>query len=139
MPRRGPLGRAGGRRGDERCAERGGGEDAEQGHLTSLTPPAAFIVACARVIWGDAAGEARVGRGLTLGRLVPILGVGAQVRLLPMPTRSPITVAIARFEDLLALGLRALLAEDASVTVVAQDIAYDRIPVVLRAHPPARR
>jgi len=50
-----------------------------------------------------------------------------------MPARSPITVAIARFEDLLALGLRALLAEDSSVTVVAQDIAYDRIPVVLRA------
>ena len=50
-----------------------------------------------------------------------------------MPTRSPITVAIARFEDLLALGLRTLLAEDASVTVVAEDIAYDRIPVVLRA------
>jgi DNA-binding NarL/FixJ family response regulator len=53
-----------------------------------------------------------------------------------MHARSPITVAIARFEDLLALGLQALLADDPSVSVVAQDIAYDRIPVVLRAHRP---
>jgi DNA-binding NarL/FixJ family response regulator len=53
-----------------------------------------------------------------------------------MGASAPITVAIARFEDLLALGLRALLADDASVTIVAQDIAYDRIPVVLRAHRP---
>ena len=53
-----------------------------------------------------------------------------------MHARSPITVAIALFEDLLALGLRALLADDPSVSVVAQDIAYDRIPVVLRAHRP---
>jgi DNA-binding NarL/FixJ family response regulator len=53
-----------------------------------------------------------------------------------MHPRSPITVAIARFEDLLALGLRALLADDLSVSVVAQDIAYDRIGVVLRAHHP---
>jgi DNA-binding NarL/FixJ family response regulator len=50
-----------------------------------------------------------------------------------MHARSPITVAIARFEDLLGLGLRALLADDPSVAIVAQDIAYDRIPVVLRA------
>ena len=50
-----------------------------------------------------------------------------------MGAGTPITVAIARFEDLLALGLRALLADDASVAIVAQDIAYDRIPVVLRA------
>jgi DNA-binding NarL/FixJ family response regulator len=53
-----------------------------------------------------------------------------------MPARSPITVAIARFEDLLALGLRALLADDPSVSVVARDIAPERIDVVLRAHRP---
>jgi DNA-binding NarL/FixJ family response regulator len=53
-----------------------------------------------------------------------------------MDARSPITVAIARFEDLFALGLRALLADDPSVSVVAQDIAYDRVSVVLRAHRP---
>lgn len=54
-----------------------------------------------------------------------------------MPARSPITVAIARLDDLLALGLRALLADDPSVSVVAQDIAYDRLSVVLRAHRPS--
>jgi DNA-binding NarL/FixJ family response regulator len=53
-----------------------------------------------------------------------------------MHAQSPITVAIARFEDLLALGLRALFADDPSVAVVAQDIAYERVPVVLRAHRP---
>ena len=54
----------------------------------------------------------------------------------PMDERSPITVAIARFDDLFALGLHTLLADDPNVTVVARDIAYDRIPVVLRAHRP---
>jgi DNA-binding NarL/FixJ family response regulator len=53
-----------------------------------------------------------------------------------MHARSPITVAIARFDDLLALGLRTLLADDPSVSVVAHDIAYDRLSVVLRAHRP---
>jgi len=53
-----------------------------------------------------------------------------------MNARPPITVAIARFEDLLALGLRTLLAGDSSVFVVAQDIAHERVPVLLRAHRP---
>jgi len=53
-----------------------------------------------------------------------------------MNARPPITVAIARFEDLLALGLRTLLAGDSSVSVVAQDIAHERVPVLLRAHRP---
>ena len=49
----------------------------------------------------------------------------------------PITVAIAHFEDLIALGLRAVLAEDPSVAIVAQDITYARIPATLRAHRPS--
>ena len=53
-----------------------------------------------------------------------------------MPARSSITVAIARLDDLLALGLRALLTDDPSVSVVAQDVAHDRLSVVLRAHRP---
>ena len=53
-----------------------------------------------------------------------------------MDTPSPITVAIARFEDLLALGLRAVLADDPNLSVIAQDIEYDRIPVMLQAHRP---
>ena len=39
-----------------------------------------------------------------------------------MDARSPITVAVARFEDLIALGLKALLADDPSVAVVAHDV-----------------
>jgi DNA-binding NarL/FixJ family response regulator len=53
-----------------------------------------------------------------------------------MTPRSPITVAIARFEDLLALGLRTLLESDPSVEIVAHDIAPDRLAVVLRAKCP---
>lgn len=53
-----------------------------------------------------------------------------------MPPRSPITVAITRFEDLFALGLRTLLENDPSVRVVAHDIAHERIGVLLRAHRP---
>ena len=54
-----------------------------------------------------------------------------------MATLAPITVAIARFEDLVALGLRTLLDAEPSVAVVADGIAHDRIGVVLRAHRPA--
>jgi DNA-binding NarL/FixJ family response regulator len=53
-----------------------------------------------------------------------------------MDSRSPITVAITRFEDLLALGLQAALASDPSMSVVAQDVVPQRIGVVLRAHRP---
>jgi DNA-binding NarL/FixJ family response regulator len=48
-----------------------------------------------------------------------------------------ITVAIAQFEDLLALGLRAVLADDPSVSVVADGVTYARIPATLRAHRPS--
>ena len=53
-----------------------------------------------------------------------------------MDAHSPITVAITRFPDLLALGLRAALADDPSVSVVAHDIELSRIGVVLQAHRP---
>jgi DNA-binding NarL/FixJ family response regulator len=53
-----------------------------------------------------------------------------------MDSRTPITVAIARFDDLVALGLRALLADEASVSIVAYDVAHERLPVVLRTHAP---
>lgn len=54
----------------------------------------------------------------------------------PMSARPPTTVAITRFEDLLALGLRTLFADDPSVCVVAHDIAHERVGVLLRAHHP---
>ena len=54
-----------------------------------------------------------------------------------MDSRAPITVAIARLDDLIALGVRFLLEAHASVSIVADDIAYDRLSVVLRTHRPA--
>ncbi|HYI35578.1 MAG TPA: response regulator transcription factor [Thermoleophilaceae bacterium] len=53
-----------------------------------------------------------------------------------MPPSSSITVAIARFDDLLALGLRALLADDPALSVVAEDVGYDRLSQTLRARCP---
>jgi DNA-binding NarL/FixJ family response regulator len=53
-----------------------------------------------------------------------------------MNASTPITVAIARFEDLLALGLRSLLADDPNVAIVVEDIAYDRLSVVVQARDP---
>jgi DNA-binding NarL/FixJ family response regulator len=53
-----------------------------------------------------------------------------------MDSRQPITVAIARFDDLVALGLRALLADEPSVAVVAHDIPHERLDVVLRTRRP---
>ncbi len=53
-----------------------------------------------------------------------------------MDAHPPTTVAIARFCDLLGLGLQAALADDPSVSVVARDIEYSRLGVVLQAHRP---
>jgi len=47
-----------------------------------------------------------------------------------------ITLAVAHLEDLLARGLRMVIDSDASLEVVAEDIAPNRIDVVLRAHHP---
>jgi len=54
-----------------------------------------------------------------------------------MPARPTITVAIARFEDLLTRGLLAVLGDDPAISIVALDLAYPRIPATLRAHRPA--
>jgi DNA-binding NarL/FixJ family response regulator len=54
-----------------------------------------------------------------------------------MTSRAPITVAIAHLDDLIALALRFLLEADPSVSILAEDIAYDRLPVVLRTRRPA--
>ena len=53
-----------------------------------------------------------------------------------MPPSSPITVVLARFDDLLARGLQELIEGDASLAIVARDVEHRRIPVVLRAHRP---
>jgi DNA-binding NarL/FixJ family response regulator len=53
-----------------------------------------------------------------------------------MPQKTAIAVVIARFDDLLASGLRELIESDTSLAIVAADVEQRRIPVVLRAHRP---
>lgn len=49
-----------------------------------------------------------------------------------MLSSTPITVAIGRFEDLLARGLRALVEDDPSLALVADGIAPERLDAALR-------
>jgi DNA-binding NarL/FixJ family response regulator len=53
-----------------------------------------------------------------------------------MPPQTPVTVVLARFDDLLARGLRELIESDPGLAIVAADVEQRRIPVVLRAHRP---
>jgi DNA-binding NarL/FixJ family response regulator len=53
-----------------------------------------------------------------------------------MRDSAPITLLLAHFEDLLARGLRSVIDGDPSLEVVADEIAHERIEVVLRAHHP---
>jgi DNA-binding NarL/FixJ family response regulator len=53
-----------------------------------------------------------------------------------MPRHAPITVVLARFDDLIAKGLRASLESDPSLTVIAADVDPTRLDVVLRANAP---
>jgi NarL family two-component system response regulator LiaR len=43
----------------------------------------------------------------------------------------PVTVVVARFEDLVARGLRALIGDDPAISLVRADVAHDRIPATL--------
>jgi DNA-binding NarL/FixJ family response regulator len=53
-----------------------------------------------------------------------------------MSRQTPVTLVLARFDDLLAGGLRDLIDSDPSLAIVAADVEHKRIPVVLRAHRP---
>jgi DNA-binding NarL/FixJ family response regulator len=53
-----------------------------------------------------------------------------------MSPQTPVTLVLARFDDLLAGGLRELIGCDPSLAIVAADVERGRIPVVLRAHRP---
>jgi DNA-binding NarL/FixJ family response regulator len=53
-----------------------------------------------------------------------------------MDSPAPVTVATARFEDLVGRGLRALLAEDDSIELVATDVPHDEIATTLTEHAP---
>ncbi|MFZ1995337.1 MAG: LuxR C-terminal-related transcriptional regulator, partial [Solirubrobacteraceae bacterium] len=53
-----------------------------------------------------------------------------------MRAHSPITIAISRFDDLLALGLQAALESDPSISVIARDLSPARLESVLRVDSP---
>ena len=53
-----------------------------------------------------------------------------------MISGSPITLVLARFEDLIARGLRALVGEDPHMEIVASDVPHDRLKDVLGEHGP---
>ena len=53
-----------------------------------------------------------------------------------MIARAPITVALARFEDLVSRGLRALIDEDESLLLVALDIPHSELAAALTRHAP---
>jgi len=53
-----------------------------------------------------------------------------------MQPHTPITVVIARFDDLFAGGLRELIERDKTLAIVAGDVEHKRIGVVLNGHRP---
>jgi DNA-binding NarL/FixJ family response regulator len=51
--------------------------------------------------------------------------------------RSPVSVAVARFEDIVARGLRALIDEDESLRLIAEGFPHERLPDVLAGYEPS--
>lgn len=53
-----------------------------------------------------------------------------------MDASRPVSVLLARFEDLVSAGLHALIGEDAHLQVVARDVPVDRLDAVIDEHAP---
>ena len=53
-----------------------------------------------------------------------------------MIERAPVTVAVARFEDIVARGLQALIDEDPNVRMVASGVPHDELELMLAMHTP---
>ena len=53
-----------------------------------------------------------------------------------MDERGPVTVLLARFEDLVEAGLRSLIGEDPSLRVVASDVALGELDAAIAQHAP---
>jgi DNA-binding NarL/FixJ family response regulator len=53
-----------------------------------------------------------------------------------MDAHGPVTVLLARFEDLIGAGLRSLVGDDPSVQIVATDVTADRLSAVIGEHSP---
>lgn len=53
-----------------------------------------------------------------------------------MDVRRPVTVLLARFEDLISAGLQSLIGEDAHLLIVAADVPVDRLDGAIADHGP---
>lgn len=53
-----------------------------------------------------------------------------------MDASRPVSVLLARFEDLVSAGLRSLIGEDAHLEIVAGDVDVDRLDAVVAEHEP---
>ena len=51
-----------------------------------------------------------------------------------MDVREPVTIVLGRFEDLIARGLRSLIAEDPNIELVAADVELDALDAALAEH-----
>ena len=53
-----------------------------------------------------------------------------------MDAPCPVTILLARFEDLIAAGLRSLIGDDENLRIVASDVAADGLDAAIGAHDP---
>lgn len=53
-----------------------------------------------------------------------------------MDVSCPVTVLLARFEDLISAGLRTLIGEDRNIRIVAVDVAGDELSAMIAEHEP---
>jgi DNA-binding NarL/FixJ family response regulator len=53
-----------------------------------------------------------------------------------MDARAPITILLARFEDLIAAGLRSLIGGDPNMRIIAADVTSDRLDSMISEHEP---
>src|SRR3954462_648320 len=53
-----------------------------------------------------------------------------------MDVREPISIVVGRFEDLIARGLRSLIAEDSNIELLAGDVELDVLEATLSEHEP---
>lgn len=53
-----------------------------------------------------------------------------------MDASRPVSVLLARFEDLVSAGLRSLISEDAHLRIVAADVHVDRLDALIVEHEP---
>ena len=125
----------GGRRHGQSGEDRSGDEEAGEPSYPSLSVTAVPLHPAWGIFPGSGVGS-QVRPGSPFAGAMPMhKGTGPVARPTMQPS-PPITVAIARFDDLLALGLRALLADDPALSVVAQDVDHDRLSQTLRDRRP---